>query len=114
MNALATSDSAVCVIDHSSYTINGTSSVVSMASSGSLTIDTLAAMTITYFKVSVVVGSQTIQSTLLSIEVFDCTKFISFPNLELMYGQKLSSQKYKLIFTILRPLNSSLPTDEDY
>jgi hypothetical protein len=57
MNALATSDLALCVIDQSSYKINGTSSVVSMASNGSLTIDTSAAVTITYFKVSVVVGS---------------------------------------------------------
>ena len=83
---LATSASPDCIIDHSSYSINVTSSVVSMDSSGSLTIDTTSAMALTSFKASVVVGSQMVESPVFNVEILlDCNLYVSFPSLKAAY-----------------------------
>ena len=80
---VASSSSADCVIDHSSYSINVTSSVVSMDSSGSLTIDTTSVMALTSFKASVVVGSQMVESPVFTVEILpDCNLYVSFPSLK--------------------------------
>jgi len=78
MDALALSDSADCIIDPSSYTISGTSSVVSMDSSGSLTIDSSEAIAPTTFKASVLVGSQVVESSTFKIAVLEKEDQINF------------------------------------
>ena len=71
MDALAASDSTDCIIDHNSYSINATSGAVSMNSSGILTVDTSLAIPPTSYVVTVIVGSQTSESPIFSMEVFE-------------------------------------------
>ena len=78
----ASSAPADCVIDTSTYSTTGASNAVSMSSSGSLSIDTSAVSQSTIQTVSVVVGSQTIESDSFSApEVFDCIPSLTFPSL---------------------------------
>ena len=79
---MAESNSSACKI--SSYTLNETSSVVSIDPEGNLTINTSAAMESTPFKVSVVVGAQTIEYA-FNVTIFDCFPLITFPNLASAY-----------------------------
>ena len=58
---------------------------MSVDSDGNMTIDTSAAMESTPFKVSVVVGAQTIEYD-FSVMIFDCTPSITFPSLALAYA----------------------------
>ena len=83
MDALAESDRTECIINHSSYAINDTSTAVSMDSSGSLTVDASNALAPTSYAVTVTVGSQlkTSVSSTFSMEVFDCTQSVTFPDL---------------------------------
>ena len=73
--------SDACTIDAASYTINSVLTAVSMATSGSLTVNNAVAIPLTNFKVSVKVGTQTKESDPFSIEVRDCNSHVSFPNL---------------------------------
>jgi hypothetical protein len=81
MDALAESDRTECIVNPSSYAINDTSTAVSMDSTGSLEIDTSIALAPTSYAVTVIVGSQTSESFIFSVEVFDCTPSVTFPDL---------------------------------
>ena len=83
MNVLATSDTADCTINTNSYTISsGSASAVTLSTSGVMAVDTSATLSSTKFKISVVVGSQTIESSEFSIEEYDCIPTTKFPNLK--------------------------------
>ena len=82
---IASSSSPDCVIDTSSYSATSASSAVSMSSSGNLSIATSAAFKSPINTVSVVVGSQTKESSPFSLEVFDCTALITFASLKMQY-----------------------------
>ena len=78
----STTSSTDCVIDHSTYSlIISDSNGVSLTPSGTLSIDTTKAIKTVSYKVSVVVGFQTVESETYTIEVYDCGQLVTFPNL---------------------------------
>ena len=57
MDAKATSNTSICVIDPSSYSINGSINGVSLDKDGSFTVDASRIIALTTFSVSVVAGT---------------------------------------------------------
>ena len=71
------------MIDDNTYTLNSSISGIEMSSDGTVTVGiTAAEVSSEYYKASVIVGSQTIESPGFKIQVLpDCTLYVTFPDL---------------------------------
>ena len=82
INALTTSTDGACVVDASSYVLNGAMSGISLDSDGTTTVSMTSAFALNSLSTSITTngGAETHTSSPFSVEVQSCLPLIKFPN----------------------------------